>query len=348
MGVKSLSKISLDAAGIVVLADLETAARRTVLTGTSALLDCLVLCPGLHRQQNAPKLNDAESPICAAMTTGYVFRIENPATVAFLQTVGRAGQLTTVSVSPKTQDQSWVTEFLRHFYDWQDVSFLSIVCYLLGATLTVATMSLFVYLQDWWALLAVSILVFARLINVLVFRRRAMEGWKGQPEPNTKSDLIVLMRQDKWIRIQGDVNDVKAVTSGEWLREPTLSENAAVAFATLIVYLDVALAGSGSTEGKLLLLVLLFCSAALLGLCNEATEVFRMFSRSVKVSGPRKSYRRRLLLAEELIEETGRRDWAIKLDMISSSAVSKDKGGDGKVQSSVEGEEQEHQVIKEL
>jgi len=75
-------KVSLDAAGLVALADLSTVARRTALTGTSSLLDAFVLCPGLHRQQEAPELNGGEYPACAAMTTGYVFRVENPATVS--------------------------------------------------------------------------------------------------------------------------------------------------------------------------------------------------------------------------------------------------------------------------
>src|SRR3954463_11983732 len=74
-------KFSLDAAGLVALADITTAQERTALTGTSSLLDLLVLVPGIHLQQNATELNRGEYPACAALTTGYVFRIENPATV---------------------------------------------------------------------------------------------------------------------------------------------------------------------------------------------------------------------------------------------------------------------------
>lgn len=80
--------MSLDAAGIVALADIKTIALRTALTGTSAYLDTFVLCPGIHRQQSAPELNGGEYPACGAMTSGYVFRVENPATVLYLQKVG--------------------------------------------------------------------------------------------------------------------------------------------------------------------------------------------------------------------------------------------------------------------
>ena len=79
------STVSLDAAGLVALADLTTIGIRMALTGTSALLDVFVLCPGIHRQQAAPELHGGEYPACGAMTTGYVFRVENPATVLYLQ-----------------------------------------------------------------------------------------------------------------------------------------------------------------------------------------------------------------------------------------------------------------------
>lgn len=317
MEIKNLSNISLDAAGIVALADLVAVPRRTALTGTSALLDCLVLCPGLHRQQDAPDLSKGEFPICAAMTTGYVFRVENQATVAFLQAVGRTGHLTTLSVSPKAKGRSLAGQML---YDGQNASFLSNLCYLGCVNATVGVTFALAYLRDWWTLLATAILIIARLINVLVLRRRSSQGWKGEPEPSLKSDLIVLMSQDRWIRIQGDVNDVKAITSGAWLREPFLFENAAVAFATLSVYLDAVVVSNGSTGGKLLLLFLMFATVSLLGLCNEYTDVLSMYGRSMKICLPRKGYPRRLDLANELMAETGQKEWAVRLGMVNSKA----------------------------
>ncbi|KAK1968691.1 hypothetical protein LY78DRAFT_573629 [Colletotrichum sublineola] len=48
-----LPGLSLSAAGLVALADLQTIANRTALTGTSSWFDALVLAPGLHYQQAA-------------------------------------------------------------------------------------------------------------------------------------------------------------------------------------------------------------------------------------------------------------------------------------------------------
>ena len=92
-------KVPLGAIGLLFLADLNTAARRTALTGNGAYLDLFVICPGFHRQQSAPELSSGEYPACGALTSGYVFRVENSATVAFLQKVGRTAHLTTLEVS---------------------------------------------------------------------------------------------------------------------------------------------------------------------------------------------------------------------------------------------------------
>ena len=61
-----LPNISLDAAGLLALADLSTIAERTALTGNASLWDVLILCPGIHRQQTATELNRGEY---AAITT---------------------------------------------------------------------------------------------------------------------------------------------------------------------------------------------------------------------------------------------------------------------------------------
>ncbi|KAF5383741.1 hypothetical protein D9615_003759 [Tricholomella constricta] len=89
------SKASLQTAGLIVLANLTTIPQRTALTGSASLLDILFLAPGIHLQQNAPTLHGGELPATGAMTTGYVFRVENPATVSYLQRVGLAGHLVT-------------------------------------------------------------------------------------------------------------------------------------------------------------------------------------------------------------------------------------------------------------
>ena len=127
-------------------------------------------------------------------------------------------------------------------------------------------------------------------------------------------DLLVLLSEDRWVRVRGAVDDLKAVTSGQWLREPTFVESAFTAFATLLVYLDAGL-GNASQGGKLLLLTLLFCSVALLGVANEYTNALKMYGRLIRIDGAPKRYARRLDLAKELVDETGRDDWAIRLGM---------------------------------
>ena len=93
-------------------------------------------------------------------------------------------------------------------------------------------------------------------------------------------------------------------------------ENALVAFATLLVYLDAALAGNSKQESKLLLVALLFCSVGLLGIANESTKTLKMHERLIRVNNTSQPYGRRLDLANQLIKESGRDDWAVSLGMI--------------------------------
>ncbi|KAF7197231.1 hypothetical protein HII31_01656 [Pseudocercospora fuligena] len=312
----AFQNVSLDAAGLVALADLGTIARRTALTGTSAFLDALVLAPGLHRQQNAPELNKGEYPACAAMTSGYVFRVENPATVLFLQKVGKTGHLTTLAVSNLEKSGSKRSWLLSKIVDPRTSTLGATMAYTATVLLTIMVLFCVIALQDWWGVAVLGLLIFSRLLNVIVIRRRSVPGWFGASEPGVKGDLLVLLSQDRWIRLQGDVDDLKAVTSGQWLQEPTFFQSSLVAFATLLVYLDAALAGNASQTSKLLLLILLFGSVALLGIANECTKVLQMHGRMIVVTGVPKAYPRRLALAEELILKTGRKDWAVRLGMV--------------------------------
>jgi hypothetical protein len=302
--------VTLDAAGIVALADLDIIARRTALSGTSRFADVLVLCPGLHTQQSASDLNRGEFPACAAMTSGYAFRVENPATVAFLQNVGRTGQLTNVKV-----------EFAKsHCEEWKTIKIFSRTFpYAFCCVLTISALIVFALIRDWWAVTSISILLFARLCNVFVVKRRVERAgeWKGANEPGVQGDLLVLMSQDRWIRITGAVDDLKAVTSGQWLAEMTPIEHAVSALATMLVYLDAALTSNATQLGKILLLVLLIGSAGFLAIANEQTEALHMHGRVLQVQTQRKAYDRRLSMAKELIQSSGRSDWALKLGLVN-------------------------------
>ena len=96
----------------------------------------------------------------------------------------------------------------------------------------------------------------ARLLNVVIIKRRSRMGWKGAPEPGVSGDLLVLLSQDRWVCMRGLVDDLKALTSGQWLRNETSVEGFAMSFATLLVFVSAALAGNVSTIGGLFTRVL--------------------------------------------------------------------------------------------
>ncbi|WDK18079.1 hypothetical protein CGRA01v4_09364 [Colletotrichum graminicola] len=94
-------QLSLSAAGLVALADLQTIANRTALTGTSSWFDALVLAPGLHYQQAADGV--AGSAVTAETSSGTpgIFgtqalpggrridvRVTNPGMLLFLSRLG--------------------------------------------------------------------------------------------------------------------------------------------------------------------------------------------------------------------------------------------------------------------
>ncbi|PGH31880.1 hypothetical protein GX50_05315 [[Emmonsia] crescens] len=311
-----VSGVSLNAAGLVAIAEVSVLAKRTALTGTAALLDILVLCPGIHRQQSAPELNNGEHPAVAALTSGYVFRVENPATVLFLQKMGVTGHLTYLEVTPALKTNTKFGRRLGFFFPILASSSLSNLPYFLAAIASLAVLVVLIIARDWWGVSVLFALIFARLCNVLVIRRRCTIGWKGASEPGVQGDLLILLSQDRWIRLQGAVDDLKAVTSGQWLRDCSFAEDSVTAFATLLVYTDVALVSNVSKPGQILILALFVFSTALLASTNAMTSELHMHGRRISTTGKSKKYVRRLDLAHELIRETKREDWALRLGMI--------------------------------
>ena len=129
-------------------------------------------------------------------------------------------------------------------------------------------------------------------------------------------DLLVLLSQDRWIRIQGLVDELK----GLWLCDPNFAESMTTSAATLLVYLSAALAINASKFGQTVLLLLLVVSVGLLAVCNHLVSSFQMNGFVLQTEGRPKEYRRRIDLANELIEESGRKNWAIRLGMIVANA----------------------------
>ncbi|MCJ1284758.1 hypothetical protein MMC26_004094 [Xylographa opegraphella] len=321
-----ITGMSLDAAGLVALADLKIIEERTALTGSSTYLDTFVLCPGMHRQQHATGLNFSEFPAVAALTSGYVFRVENPATVFFLQKIGKTGHLVNAEVLQVSSTKSVLTQFRSAWWS-PNPSFASSTSYLATVSLTMLAIGFMILIGDWWALAFLTTLMLSRSCNIVIVRRRSQVGWKGAPEPGVKGDLLVLLSQDRWIRMKGNVDDLKAVLSGQWMRDMTFTERSMAAIATMLVYIDAALASNAQQTGKIVLMVLLLVSAGLLSFSNDQIKTLQMFSHSIRAVGPAKAYKRRRDLADELIKETGREDWAVRLGMINTGSGSKTDQG---------------------
>ncbi|PBK96068.1 hypothetical protein ARMGADRAFT_1010913 [Armillaria gallica] len=293
---------TLQLTGLVALADLPPITVRTALSGTASYLDTLVLAPGMHQQQSASEINRGEFPITGAMTTGYVFRVENPATVYFLQSIGVTGHLVTAQVYPSKPNWSFVSP--------------ATLLYALCPVLTIVVAVSLARIRDWWALRVLGGFVVSRFINVVVIKRRDENGWKGKEEPGDQGDLFIMLCHDRWVRLQGAVDDFKTVASGQWLRDLTALESISVTFATMLVYVSTALAFNASPVGSVLIVFLLLSTASLLTLCNSLTGELQMCERVIRRVGAPKKYERRLLLANELIDEIGRNDWAIGMGLV--------------------------------
>ncbi|KHN97124.1 uncharacterized protein MAM_05233 [Metarhizium album ARSEF 1941] len=124
--------------------------------------------------------------------------------------------------------------------------------------------------------------------------------------------MLTLLSQDRWIRMQGEVDHLKAVTSGKWLQDGTAWQSYVTAIATVVACLGAALASHVSQFGKILLICLLTGSSGLVAIAKTSTDVLQMHGFLVKV--PRRDeYGRRLGVAHELIVKSGRSDWAVRI-----------------------------------
>ena len=254
------------------------------------------------------------------MTSGYVFRVENPATVFYLQNVSQTGKLTTLKVSKLHDNEYWLTWFLSLLFSFHTATPVSTISYMTAVFWAIAVIVLMGLANDWWGLGVIGILVFARLCNFIVIRRRSRGGWFGASEPGVEGDLLILLTEDRWVRMQGKVDDLKAVTAGQWLRDETTWEGWVGAFATIIVYFDAALATNIQQFGKILLLLLLVGSAGLLAVANSTTQKLQMHGCLLEVDGDRKVYDRRADMAREMIAIHGRNDFAKQMGLIPSDA----------------------------
>lgn len=303
------------AANLIALAPSSAIVTRTALTGGASWLDTFFLAPGILTQQEAPKVNNGEYPATAAMTSGYIFRVENQATVAYLQRIGKTGHLVTVEVKRTAAG------------DFSYIDPVASLSYLAGIASTAFVAAALVRIEDYSALAFLGTLMTARFFNVAVMKRRSQLGWKGMEEPEVRGDLMILVSQDRWIRMRGLVDDLKEVTAGQWLQEMQPLDSFLASASSLLVYGSMAFAWKASPLGSFLTAGLLALSVALLGICNATTTKLRMFGCVVGKEGEKK-YNRRLEMAAEIIEETecyGDNKWAVRLGLVQELPGTKEK-----------------------
>ena len=301
--------LNVSLAPILALADFTLVSLRTIQTGTSSALDTWVLCPGLHHQSKAATLHEGEYPATAALTTGYVFRTENQAMVHFLQKIGVTGSLVTLDV----KECEPINPTFEFFLGPGGIDIFHIIAIIL----TQQVLGVCESIGDQWARAAISMMIASRVLNLIAIRRRLAPEWHGAREPGVKGDLLVLLSQDRWVRIHGLVDDLKAVTSGQWLKDQTFVEQCLVDAGTFLVYAAVVVGSNASQKGAVMIAMLLLVSSGLIALSNlTGGRRFWMHGRVVEVVGQPKKYERRRILADELIEETGRDDWAVQMGMI--------------------------------
>ncbi len=307
--------INFEPATFIAVADLSIVAERTALVGGASFLEAFVMVPGMHRQQSADAMNNGESPQAASLINEYIFNIENPGTVSYLQRIGRAGHLVTASVTRKREaDFPW--KFLPHHE-----GVVAALLYLLCPISTITVLAFLGSIRDWWALGVLGALVLSRTINVFVIKRRTSGSstWKGEIEDG-ETDLLIVLSQNRWVRLRGKLSDVKKVTAGQWLREISVHESLAISSATVLVYASAAFVGNATNVGGWLIACLMLYSLALLGLCNSKTQCLQMYDCIVRQTGEPQRYTRRLEMVKAIVEEKGYSDWAIRMGLIRSRA----------------------------
>jgi len=90
---------------------------------------------------------------------------------------------------------------------------------------------------------------------------------------------------------------------------------------------------NASDEGKVMFIGSVLLSHVILAYSNSRVRELALNGRRIKVSekpGSIRKYARRLEMAEELVEEMGRSDFAVRLGLINSESAKASKAGTGK------------------
>ncbi|PBK70094.1 hypothetical protein ARMSODRAFT_956146 [Armillaria solidipes] len=218
--------------------------------------------------------------------------IDNPATLHFLQTIGRSGHIVDARVFPSPLFDLNLSPYERYRQYLSAVGLHATMLYILCPTLTVIAAVFLGCIQDRWAFGVLITLVISRLINLVVARRRSIQNLSG--EPGGKNDLLIRLSQDRWIRLRGTEVDLRTVVARQELRTRSAMEAFAVCFGTVLALLAVALSPNISPVGCWVIVCLVFFSSISMALRNSLMSCLQTLGRVVRVVGQPTRHEERL------------------------------------------------------
>lgn len=312
--------LSLAAGGLLALADLNTVAQRTVITGGSSWLDSFVLAPGLHYQQAIGFLDQRPAPGPAVAVEsgeqGAEARhiVTNTAVLDALKKLcsdaGSPDVLTlhvgSVRLDVGRQQIDKLARSLSGLVNRQstsstpqlqalDLDWLSHLLYLASPLLTVAALTFILLLRDWWALAFILALMLSRVLNIWSIKQRSrpeVDPLPSSPAPNDgPTEYSLDLGAGRVAVLRGLRSDLHAVTSQVWLRTKTNLDGYLEAAAKLLVYMVAALSGNLTQAGAIVLMALLLLSAGLLGLSNAHAKQLQMNGRIARLQLPEEASR---------------------------------------------------------
>ncbi|KAJ4422388.1 hypothetical protein N0V82_002943 [Gnomoniopsis sp. IMI 355080] len=295
-----IPNFSLSASGLLVLADLNTIAQRTVLRGGSSWLDSLVLAPGLHYQQAADDLTRGDNAqILNAVEIDHdgrptAHRIVNQAVVSYVLRIAEDGKTVVLDVGELgVKKGSWGMRRRQNamgrggqramlYGGPQDLDEgLDLVAHLLyvaSPVLTCVAIAFVVLLKDWWALAIIVVLMISRVLNIIVIKSRSKPKPPELPKPFSFPDSLspapritqytITLNPTTAVILRGLSSDLYALTTTVWLRPKTHIDGYMEAIAKVLVYNVAAVSGNATQAGNIVLLALLVVSAGLLALSN--------------------------------------------------------------------------------
>ncbi|KAK4145059.1 uncharacterized protein C8A04DRAFT_27309 [Dichotomopilus funicola] len=186
---KPFSTLALSASGVLALADLQTIAQRTALSGGASWIDTFLLAPGIHYQQAADELyrKGQAGPIIDVVDelapSSVVFKLHNAATANYIQKVAKPGETVTLDVGRAIAGSHRYklhrSDSGKHATAWKegggdtDLGWISHALYLMGPLLTITAIGFIVVFKDWWALTCIFGLMLSRILNIWVIKQRA-------------------------------------------------------------------------------------------------------------------------------------------------------------------------------